>query len=98
VGSASEALQTLGQQGSDAIVADIGLPDRDGYALIREIRHLEQQQRARHVPAIAVTAHASLNDRRDAISAGYDDHMGKPIDPERVAAALCAFLEEAGSG
>lgn len=96
VASADEALQALGQRRWDALVADIGLPDQDGYALIRHVRRLEQSE-GRRIPAVAVTARASVKDRREAIDAGYDDHVGKPIEPDRVAAVLAAAVRRAAS-
>jgi PAS domain S-box-containing protein len=64
----------------DVVVCDIGLPGEDGYALIGRL----QARRAagvRPIPAIALTAYASIEDRRRALAAGFDLHLAKPIDP-----------------
>jgi CheY-like chemotaxis protein len=96
VGSADEALKAIQQHEPDALVADIGLPDQDGFTLMRKIRSMERK--GARMPAIAVTAYASLNDRQQAIDAGYDDHVGKPIEPDRVAAVLATVIQPRGKG
>jgi hypothetical protein len=96
VGSADEALKAIQQHEPDVLVADIGLPDQDGFTLMRKIRSMERK--GARMPAIAVTAYASLNDRQQAIDAGYDDHVGKPIEPDRVAAVLATVIQPPGKG
>jgi len=63
------------------VVCDIVMPERDGYAFIRALRRLPPE-RGGGVPALAVTAYASAEDRRKAAEAGFDAHLAKPIDPE----------------
>jgi CheY-like chemotaxis protein len=70
----------------DVVVADIGMPEEDGYDLIRKIRALGG--RGGQIPAIAVTAEARHEDRERALSAGYDLHVAKPIDPSRLTRAV----------
>ena len=70
------------------IVADIGMPGEDGYALLTGLRRTEQEQRTTRVPAVAVTAFARSEDRHRALAAGFDEHLPKPIDPERLIAVL----------
>ena len=70
------------------VVSDIGLPGEDGYVLIRHIRNHERTEDAAPVPALALTAFARDIDRRLAIEPGYQKHIGKPIDPEQLLAAL----------
>jgi CheY-like chemotaxis protein/anti-sigma regulatory factor (Ser/Thr protein kinase) len=91
VASAGEALHALRHQTFDALVADIGMPGQDGYALIRAIRTLPAA-RGGATPAIAVTAYANLRERRDALAAGFNDHVGKPVDPEDLVAAVTAAI------
>jgi CheY-like chemotaxis protein len=63
------------------------MPDEDGYALIRKLRTLEAE-RGGHIPAIALTAYASTEDRRRAIAAGFQTHLVKPITPAELTAAV----------
>ena len=87
VSSADEALDALRRSAFDAIVADIGMPERDGYWLMRSIRALPPSQGGT-IPSVAVTAYATLRERDDAIGAGFTAHMGKPFDPDRLVATL----------
>jgi signal transduction histidine kinase/CheY-like chemotaxis protein len=83
VGSAAEALLALQREVPDVLVSDIGMPGEDGYALIRKVRELTPE-RGGKVPALAVTAHARAEDRRRALLAGYQMHLGKPVAPEEL--------------
>jgi len=85
--SAEEALAGFRRARPDVVVADLSMPEEDGFALIRKVRMLEDPD-ARRVPAIAVTALASVEDRRRALAAGFDVHMAKPLEPAEVAAAV----------
>ena len=80
----------------DALIADIGMPHEDGYSLMRSIRSLPQDAVAR-IPAIAVTAYASLRERDDAIAAGFTAHMGKPFDPDRLIELLASIADSGRS-
>ena len=86
-GSAREALATLDHRPPDVLVSDVGLPGEDGYALMRELR-LRSSARGGAIPAIALTAFASVADRRNALDAGYDLHVAKPIDPALLGRAI----------
>jgi two-component system CheB/CheR fusion protein len=68
----------------DIIVSDIGLPGEDGYALLQRIRALERERGGSRVPALALTAFAREVDRHRAFEAGYDAHLAKPVDPDRL--------------
>ncbi|WKB54314.1 hybrid sensor histidine kinase/response regulator [Eleftheria terrae] len=68
------------QQQPDALISDIAMPDEDGYSFIRRWRAEELRQGLRRVPAVALTAFASARDRAKAFAAGFDAHIGKPID------------------
>jgi PAS domain S-box-containing protein len=81
----------------DALVADIGMPDLDGYTLIRSLRALTSREGG-GVPAIAVTAYARPEDRARALGAGYQRHFVKPIDLGVLAAALSDLIVEARGG
>ena len=79
--SVREALDLIVKQSFDVLVADIGMPDHDGYELIRAVRSLAESERA-HVPAVAVTAYANARERDQALEAGFDSHAAKPLDPD----------------
>ena len=79
VESADEALAMLRQARFDVVVADIGMPAKDGYALMRELRSSGDREMAR-IPAVAVTAYTSQRDRTAALEAGYQAHLPKPVD------------------
>lgn len=91
VGSAGEALHALRTQHFDALMADIGMPDQDGYALIRAVRALSTDDGGL-IPAVAVTAYASLHDRDEALSAGYDWHVAKPVEPNELVDAIANVI------
>jgi PAS domain S-box-containing protein len=78
--SAAEALEMLQRRGADVLISDIGMPDEDGYGLLRQVRALDGN-RAREIPAVALTAFARPEDRSRALAAGFQRHMAKPIDP-----------------
>jgi PAS domain S-box-containing protein len=94
VASASEAMKIFSGLAPQVLLSDISMPDEDGYALIRRIRALPDPAQA-HTPAIAVTALARKEDRRDALDAGYQRHITKPIDPGALTKAV-AELAHAG--
>ena len=83
--------------GVDALVADIGMPDLDGYALIRALRALTARDGGA-VPAIAVTAYARPEDRARALGAGYQRHFVKPVDIGVLATALSDLIGAARGG
>jgi PAS domain S-box-containing protein len=87
VGSAGEALHAIERQPFDLLLADIGMPDQDGYALIRAIRSLPADRGGR-IPAVAVTAYVSMRERERALKAGYDWHLGKPVEPDHLMAIV----------
>jgi CheY-like chemotaxis protein len=78
--SAREALAALPSFQPDVLISDLGLPDEDGYALIRQIREREIGCGSR-LPAIALTGFARAVDRARALSAGFEMHIVKPVDP-----------------
>jgi signal transduction histidine kinase/transcriptional regulator with GAF, ATPase, and Fis domain/ActR/RegA family two-component response regulator len=89
-GSASEALALFEEMRPDVLVSDIEMPDEDGYSLIRRVRSLEEQQGGR-IPSAAFTAHASAQDRMKVLSAGYDIHVPKPVDPFELLAVIASL-------
>lgn len=90
--SAVEALEVLQGIGDfqitpDVIISDIGMPNEDGYALIQKIRALPVAQGSK-IPAIALTAFNRPEDKRNALDAGFQLHLGKPIEPENLVLAI----------
>ncbi|MDZ8227723.1 PAS domain S-box protein [Nostoc sp. ChiVER01] len=85
VASGADALQAFTQSIPKLIISDIGMPEMDGYMLIRQIRALPPQQGGK-IPAIALTAYAGELDQLQAIAAGFQRHVAKPIDPEVLVA------------
>jgi CheY-like chemotaxis protein len=88
VSSATEALDAISRHRPDVLLADLRMPEEDGYSLIRKLRAREREQQDGRLPAIAVTAYASPRDREQAIAAGYDGHVAKPVDPGELARAI----------
>ncbi|MFL5582291.1 MAG: response regulator [Gemmatimonadaceae bacterium] len=84
---AQEALDTLEGWTPDVLVSDIGMPGVDGYAFIGEVRRREADSGGR-LPAIALTAYAGIEARRSAISAGFQTHLAKPLDPAEMVAVV----------
>lgn len=84
--SAAEALEALQRFDPDVLVSDIGMPERDGYDLIRDIRGLGRGPD--DLPAVAVTAFTSPEDRRRALAAGFQVHLAKPVDPSELTAVV----------
>jgi PAS domain S-box-containing protein len=88
--SGAEALRTLAEQEIDILVSDIGMPDFDGYDLIRKIR--SSSGKIKNVPAIALTAYARADDRQRALLAGYQMHLAKPVEPRELIAGIASLL------
>ncbi|MEH1989292.1 response regulator, partial [Nostoc sp.] len=92
VASVDEALAVLEQAKPDILISDIGMSEQDGYTLIRKLRSLEPEKGGR-IPAIALTAYTREEDRLKALSAGFQQHLSKPIDPNKLIAAVANVLE-----
>ena len=86
-GAAGEAFAALDRVRPSVIVADIALPDEDGYSFIRRVR-AHSTPAIQSVPAIAVTAYATIPDRAEALAVGFQQHLPKPIDPGRLVQAI----------
>jgi signal transduction histidine kinase len=85
VSSAKEAFDRVSHRPPDVLVSDIGMPDEDGYSLMRRVR---QMGMARKLPAIALTAYARKQDAEAAAEAGYDCHLPKPVAPADLIRAI----------
>ncbi|MBW4540728.1 MAG: response regulator [Myxacorys chilensis ATA2-1-KO14] len=91
VASAVEALGALAQSPADVLVSDIGMPDMDGYMLMRQLRALPPEQGGQ-IPAIAVTAYAGDFNQQQALEAGFQRHLAKPIEPNELVSAIADLI------
>ncbi len=90
--SGHEALALLIESPPDVLVSDVGMPEMDGYALIRRIRALPADQGGK-TPAIALTAYAAKRDYQQAMSAGFQRHIAKPVETDALIEIICFLLE-----
>ena len=88
--SAAEALEALTTWQPDILLSDIGMPQMDGYMLMRQIRAMPPEQGG-EIPAIALTAYAGETDQRQVLKAGFQKHLTKPIDPADLAVVIASF-------
>jgi PAS domain S-box-containing protein len=95
VASAEEALQALGRETFDVLISDIGMPQMDGYDLIREVRK-RQAGTEKPIPAIALTAYARVQDRMRAILAGYSTHVAKPVEATELITVVASLAGRLG--
>jgi CheY-like chemotaxis protein len=94
--SAPEALEALRQWPPDVLVSDIEMPGEDGYALIRKVRALDTGHGGR-TPAIALTAYGRAQDRMRSLTAGYNMHVPKPVDPKELTTIIASVAIESPS-
>jgi CheY-like chemotaxis protein len=88
--SAADALAALEAGRFDLLVSDIGMPDVDGYELIRKVRALPQERGGR-TPAVALTAYARTEDRLQALRSGFQMHVPKPVELAELAAVAASL-------
>jgi CheY-like chemotaxis protein/anti-sigma regulatory factor (Ser/Thr protein kinase) len=91
LGSAEEAVSAVQAERPDVLVSDIAMPGEDGYALIRRVRALAADHGGQ-VPAAALTAYAKGEDSSRALSAGYQVHLPKPVEPTELAAVVASLV------
>ena len=89
--SAREALQLLDAWVPDILVSDIAMPGEDGYTLIRKIRTRKAEEGGRML-AVALTAYGSKDDRTRALSAGFQIHVGKPVEPDQLVGIVASVV------
>jgi signal transduction histidine kinase len=94
--SAAEAMDVLARLRPAVLVSDIGMPDEDGFTLMRRVRALPEQRGGR-IPAVALTAYARAVDRQQAMMAGYDIHLGKPVDPGELVDVVASLAGRAAA-
>ena len=92
--SVDAALQALAEYRPDVLISDVGMPDKDGYDLIREVRARDYS--AKDLPAVALTAFARSEDRRRAMLAGFQVHLSKPADPDELVAVVASLVGRTG--
>jgi len=93
--SAQEAKDRFRRQPPDVLISDLLMPDGDGYQLIRDIRQLDRAS-GRTTPAAALTALARTDDRRSALTAGYQMHLAKPVDPSELVSSIERLARKSG--
>jgi signal transduction histidine kinase/ActR/RegA family two-component response regulator len=89
--SAADGLELVEHQRPDVVISDIGMPERDGYQFIRDVRSLPAASGGK-TPAIALTAFARSEDRTRALLAGYQIHLAKPIEPQELVATVGSLV------
>ncbi|WP_394829381.1 response regulator [Pendulispora albinea] len=89
-----DALAKFEHDVPDVLLSDIGMPGEDGFDLIRRVR-ARPKAKGGAVPAAALTGHARLEDRRNALRAGFMEHVPKPVDPEELIALLSSLARSA---
>ncbi len=91
--SAAEAMELLASCQPDLLISDIAMPDEDGYALVRRVRSLSPEAGGK-IPAIALSAYSRDEDRQRALTAGFQSHVAKPVEPEDLLAAVLSWKPE----
>jgi PAS domain S-box-containing protein len=94
-GSAAEALEAMKASVPGLLISDIGMPGEDGYELIRRVRALPAEGGGK-VPAIALTAYARVEDRMQALRAGYQMHVPKPVEMVELVAVAASLVQRGG--
>jgi CheY-like chemotaxis protein len=90
VGSAPEALAAIAREVPDVLVSDIEMPEQSGYDLLRQVRELPADHGGR-LPAAALTAYASAQDRMKALLSGFQLHVAKPVPPGELVAVVASL-------
>jgi CheY-like chemotaxis protein len=100
VGSAATAFKILANRSAQwrpgVLVSDIGMPNEDGYDLIRKVRALENEQGGK-IPAIALTGYVKAEERVRALAEGYQKYVPKPVEPMELVAIVVSVLGKTGN-
>jgi PAS domain S-box-containing protein len=91
-GSGSEATEILRNERPDVLVSDIGMPEEDGYTLMRRVRALASEHGGA-TPAVALTAYARAEDRMKAVMAGFQHHVAKPVEPAELITMIASLAQ-----
>ncbi|BAZ20522.1 multi-sensor hybrid histidine kinase [Kalymmatonema gypsitolerans NIES-4073] len=97
VSSAIEAIEVISQHRFDVLVSDVGMPEEDGYSLIRKVRKLPKEQGG-DIPAVALTAYAREEDRMRSLSQGFQMHLSKPVEPDKLATMIASLVKKTPKG
>ena len=89
--SAAEMLECAEQTNADLVISDIGMPEVDGFEMIRQLREIKA---FKDVPAIALSGYASEKDAETAIAAGFNAHVSKPVDPNELLTLVAGLLQK----
>jgi PAS domain S-box-containing protein len=89
--SAAQTLEVASANQVDLIISDIGMPEMDGFQMIKQLREVEGYQ---NVPAIALSGYASKKDAKAALAAGFNAHVSKPVDPAELVIMVNGLLEK----
>ncbi|MBU7582696.1 MAG: response regulator [Nostoc sp. TH1S01] len=89
--SATEALLAIAKSPPDLIISDLGMPEVDGYTLMRLIKNLPANQGG-NIPAIALTAYVAESDRQKVLAVGFQKHVTKPVDPRELISLIADFM------
>lgn len=89
--SANQGMEQLLAKPVNVLLCDIGMPEKDGYTLVRSVRALSDPQKS-EVAAVALTAYARLEDRMQAIRSGFQNHMAKPVEPSELLAVVQSLI------
>ncbi|MFN7948111.1 MAG: ATP-binding protein [Blastocatellia bacterium] len=95
--SAAAATAILSEWTPVVIVADIGMPHEDGYEFIRRLRQYKTEHGEKQIPAVALTAYARSQDRLKAFTAGYQQHLSKPVEPTELLIVVASLAGRLGS-
>ena len=95
VASAAEALGEIEMNPPQVLVSDIGMPEEDGYGLIRKVRGALKHS-SQTLPAVALTAYARVEDRTRTLLAGFQSHLAKPVDPDELLIVIAALAGKTG--
>jgi CheY-like chemotaxis protein len=90
-GRAADAIRILAEWRPDVLLTDIAMPGEDGYELMRRVRSMPSP--AGTIPAVALTAYTDPQSVQNAFAAGFDAHLGKPLEPHVLADALAKVLQ-----
>ncbi|HYX31238.1 MAG TPA: response regulator [Pyrinomonadaceae bacterium] len=89
--SAADALEAFKEWQPDLLISDLAMPNEDGFTLLQKLRKL-RSKRAKQIPAVALSAYASDEDRAVSLSKGFKMHLPKPIEPNKLVSSVCAVL------
>jgi CheY-like chemotaxis protein/anti-sigma regulatory factor (Ser/Thr protein kinase) len=89
--SAADAIRAFKEWEPDLLISDIAMPNEDGFILLKKLRRL-RSKRAKEIPAVALSAYATDEDRLLALSKGFQLHLPKPIEPENLVTSIAAAL------